>query len=708
MAQEPPLSTPERGLRHAGLARQRWAGPVAALLVMAIVALMLVFANRNSGMTIHVAVESRAPGGVVAVYYDDGGGFREEASVKRELRPGLHRYELPLPAREVRGIRVDPGTHDQVSFVGEVEARSSGRVLKRFGPAALVPGGDVASAVPEPGKRGVRFEVRKGGTDPYFFVTGSGLKAPEGYSRVGAVLVTVAFAAAAILVVLGLRSESPSGRPSFPAVQLALAAGLVVAMAVMAPKDNQTHPDEFSHIQAGRYYQDRWMPPAIGDPDTVHSYSAYGFSYLVELDVVYFFAGKFVAALEFTGMDEYARFRLFNLGLLALLIAMAMQGRVTALVALPAACTPQAWYIFGYFNADAFALVATLLLTARVASVFEGAAVDARAPRRFDLGTAIAIGVLVALALLSKRTFYPLVAFIAGYALWRSGLRNALAYTLAFVGLALLALWHFAAPIAPALPGLLDSADRMAVAATAFGLLGAAAWLLLRHPGSLGRLPRTLVVAAAVALVLVGTRLGVEFAINGLPHQKSAALTAFAEKVAKPKFRPSALGSAASYYGLALAARGVGFDEMMFGKYAGMRLLSTSSFGVYGYMSIYGPEWLYQAQYPIALLLLFVTGLACARDAEGRGVFLLGLGGAALVILIALLYSWTRDFQPQGRYLFAILPIFGALLLQAHRGEPPAGRGALVKVLFAATTLLWLMALYSFGYAAIPGVVRPA
>ena len=671
----------------------------------ALLAALLIFFGRGPGLVISFTVDSPVAGGIVAVYYDDGGGLREQSSVRRELRQGLQRYEFAIPAARVNGLRVDPANHDAATFVGVVEARSAGKVLKRFAPGALVPGGDVASAQVDSAAQGVRFTVKKGGSDPFFTIEDSSLDAPGGFSRAAGTIVGVAFAVLALLAVAGLGGERPCS--ALPAVLLALAAGLVAAMATLAPADHSVSPDEFGHLDAARYYVDHWIPPAVGASQTLDTYSGYGNSYLDELDVVYFLSAKVATALEFTGMGEVQRFRLFNFGLLALCLAMALQGRLACMVVLPVLCTPQAWYVFAYFNADAFALVVTVLLAAWVTAWFDRNPAIAGSAARVDLHAALFIGGLLALAVLSKRTFYPFLLFLAGYALWKCGLRRGVGYAVAFAALLLLALWQFAAPVAPAVRGMMDPPLLRNLTGLAGAGLGIAAiWLLWRPPGVLRAVPHTLILAGAVAVALVCARLALDLAVNGMPWDKSQAMLALAERTARPDLRPSVLGSPGAYFGLALEARGVTLQELLLGKYLWIRYSAESLFGVYGYMTIFGPGWLYQTQYILAVTLLCTTALQCAMDREGRGVLLLGLGTMALVVIVSALHSWTRDLQAQGRYLFAILPVLGALMVEAGRGEIEPGRAPLHRFAFAVVTALWLCGMVSFAFFGLPGLLR--
>ena len=157
-------------------------------------------------------------------------------------------------------------------------------------------------------------------------------------------------------------------------VPLIVATMLAASMAWISAFN--VHPDEIEHARAADYYRTHWLPPRFDDPDAAPSYSRYGYSYLNERDIVYLIAGKwslFVAPLV---GDIDLSYRLFNLTLLAAIaIAFVRKAQARHLL-VPLTLSAQVWYVFSYFNADAFALAAALFATYQIAaraSVFNAA-----------------------------------------------------------------------------------------------------------------------------------------------------------------------------------------------------------------------------------------------------------------------------------------------------------------------------------------------
>jgi len=131
-----------------------------------------------------------------------------------------------------------------------------------------------------------------------------------------------------------------------------------------------------------------------------------------------------------------------------------------------------------------------------------------------------------------------------------------------------------------------------------------------------------------------------------------------AERVAAPNMKPSALTSQTSFPFMALRAKGVSlWDVLMTLNWVG---LSFRSFcGLYGWMSIAAPPWIYDVFGGLYASLLALLILPVALRGSSRAWLLLtgALVCAALVLAQSVYRSWVFDFQGQGRYLFPILPM---------------------------------------------------
>jgi len=143
-----------------------------------------------------------------------------------------------------------------------------------------------------------------------------------------------------------------------------LASAVLVAVMAVESRIN-AHPDEELHLVAGLYFREHWLPPAVGARDTAATYSAWGFSYLDEADIVYLLFGKVAAFGQQVGLNPALAMRWFQVLLYWALIAWALaRARTFAPMLGFLLLTPQVWYIFSYINGDAlpFALLTVFLI----------------------------------------------------------------------------------------------------------------------------------------------------------------------------------------------------------------------------------------------------------------------------------------------------------------------------------------------------------
>jgi len=140
-----------------------------------------------------------------------------------------------------------------------------------------------------------------------------------------------------------------------------------------------------------------------------------------------------------------------------------------------------------------------------------------------------------------------------------------------------------------------------------------------------------------------------------------------AERVASSEFKPSVSGTERSYFGLNLRDQGVSYLGV-FLHYPWARQSWRSFFGVYGHMEFLGPAPLFLAMTMAALLLCGGVLMAnlVKSDPFERITTLVFVVLFAVTIFISSYHSWVNDFQPQGRYLFPVLPMLSLTLASAY------------------------------------------
>jgi hypothetical protein len=434
----------------------------------------------------------------------------------------------------------------------------------------------------------------------------------------------------ALLLHLLLRCLAPLAE-DFRSIPLLLF-GVTLLVAALAVRSSPgSHPDEQVHSAAAAYYERHWLPPAADAPEIAASYSGYGFSRLNSREIAYFLTGKFAWLTEPLRLPAYQRHRLFNVLLLGCLALLAFRSPPARLIFLPLLITPQAWYVFSSCNSDAFALFLCLIAAQQLAA-------PESLLRRYLSGqsgwrAAVALGLLAGGLLLIKKNFLIFVVFAALFVL---------------------------------LNGLL--------------LRQRLTWPALRRAAALG----------GIALALFSLQAGADIAANG--WNKAAKIQQLREEHAERAYKPST-ELAKKHPHLQLRARGVSFGEMLSGsgtyRWGGKAL--RSFYGVYGHASVAASAAYYELMSWSGWLFCGLAVLTVLlRGGTEERLLLLNLSGCGLLLVGAAAWaSWTKDFQPQGRYMLPLLPMLGLLLARTGPLFPPL----LLRALF---TLMFLLSLCSF------------
>lgn len=452
---------------------------------------------------------------------------------------------------------------------------------------------------------------------------------------------------------------------------MVLAAGLILSMIIVSKDKAGVHPDEVSHIAAYQYYIHHLLPPSVDDPATIPSTSAWGFSYLFELDVVYDIAARVTDQLRAWTLSDVLACRLFQFGLWSILCILAMCRRHWAKVLCVVLLTPQVWYVFSYFNADAFPLFLALIVAGLVSDERGGLheflrTGDVRRPALWI--AALCMGLM----LVSKSNYLPL---IPAFVLWLAALH--LNVRARFVGLILAGLLALGA--AQMLKGVLGGVPvfvnwYLPLATIGCLLVVATAvyvcWQWWKDAET-RRIMRRLAGFVLVCIVVALPRVAWDVHVNGWPAQKAARVNAVEEARASYVHKPSTIAQNKGYATMALASRGVSLEHVAFAPYNWVSTSLASAFGVYGYMNIYAPGWIYFVLYGICgmfILLAFYSARA-GHSSHWNAFAVVVTGCAILVLASSLLFSWTFTLEPQGRYLLPILPLIALLLGQGMKGK---------------------------------------
>lgn len=448
------------------------------------------------------------------------------------------------------------------------------------------------------GKKGLA--VVSSGNDPQLDVAISPVKVKGGYFVELLRLIFFVF----LLILLFGFSKNESIHFNYVPYFMAFAAGLILIMASLS--QNNKHPDEYVHVGAAVYYEDHWVPPKICEPGTENSYSVYGVSRLNSHELVYFIAGKFSALFRFLPIHAYFRLRAFNVLLFIILIALNIKLPEYRIISIPLLLSPQIWYIFSYFNSDAFSLFIVFI------TIYQIVKKDSLANRflsetrqKTDILSGITLGFLLYMLFTLKKNFYFFLIFIFLY----------------FV----IKIFNKKFP----------------------------------NPYLLGK---RLIFVFLVLFSIFCLSFAGDIYINGTDKEKK--LNDCREKLAKTAYKPST-PMEKRMPGLNIKEKGVSLKDVLI-KYRWGEKSFRSAFGVYGYTSISASESYYNIPRVVGLLfLLFIFWSSLFKTNCNTKLLLFNaIICSVLLIGAALWKSWTSDFQAQGRYFLPIVAISGFLLYQ--------------------------------------------
>ena len=177
--------------------------------------------------------------------------------------------------------------------------------------------------------------------------------------------------------------------------------------------------------------------------------------------------------------------------------------------------------------------------------------------------------------------------------------------------------------------------------------------------------------------------------------RKSERLTIVAERFAAPEFKPSRLKEdlSASYWGLRLRDKGMTLKELLLQNPEWRNMTFKSFFGLYGNMDYDSDRGHYQAvthMLWIFFTLVFFCVIIAVPVRHGIMILILLLF-AGLTVGQSVYTSWVNDYQPQGRYLFALLPmlVIGLNRLPERFRSRVIPLFSLIFFVLSASSFLW-------------------
>lgn len=405
------------------------------------------------------------------------------------------------------------------------------------------------------------------------------------------------------------------------------------------------HPDEQAHIASVNYYTEYTDPPKVGDPRTTLTYQyPWGVSRLDNLGISYLFLGKFKAILSNFSLNSTFNARAFNCLLFGLLALYCFRNKKFAFYCLPLFCIPQVWYLFSYANRGGFALFLSIFIGWQLVNKKSQFKQYLKAKQKTINYLALPSGILTGLLVIEQTNYLSFILF-----------------SLVFI------IYHF----------LITKTHRKQFIKKVSFIMG-------------------------IAIIIVGIRYAYDVSINGF--NKMEQQIALAEKISAPSFKPSIAASEQSFRGLRLYEKGTTAAELFKEKWDWHTLTFKSFVGLYGgEEGLFSAEWYYDTIKIIYFFILCVLLFDLFKHPEKTKSYLLiiTLAFITLSIVMGFLFSWLYDFQPQGRYIFPLIPI---IMVYFHSAEKYWSCQTKLYLRAFALVLI-LLSGYSFRTTALPYLV---
>ncbi len=522
----------------------------------------------------------------------------KSATVYVNTRKQNHILRLPIALSDIEILRIDPGERKgvktditEISLYNLKTGKVSFKDQQAF--SEFEPIKHVAQRQP-----GATLSFVSSGNDPGFIVDFSRSEPyPSPLLMLGLAGLLVLFVRSLIVrfswLVQDLRWV-PAG--------MLLVACILVALAMISKKG--AHPDEGIHLKGAHYYADHFVPPKICSEESRFTYSMYGVSRVDNREIAYYVGGRYLQLVDFVPAAEHTKLRFLNIMMFLVLVLLAFSHVRGRYLFLPLLLTPQAWYLFSYYNSDALSLFVVCLTAYQVfvpESMLRQLLRGQRPPGYIFWVLGLIVIVAMQFWLKLNYVFYPIM----------------------------------------------------------LGMLGVSWWLSERRFPSL-QFTRPLWLALAMGTALFLTWEVSRHAINDFAMIERA--LECREQVAHVEYKPST-PIQKTPYNFQLREKGLSLSDMLFKKNWAERIFYTG-LGAYGSTEYLNQTGHYEvASAFILALLAYVIFMVVAKGGlMGRLSVLSTLAAMAGITFAAAYSNWTGDYQPQGRYLMVYFPMLGTLI----------------------------------------------
>ncbi len=396
-------------------------------------------------------------------------------------------------------------------------------------------------------------------------------------------------------------------------LQCFIAMIFVVTCAMSFGLPINSHADEYLHIAAADYWKKNSLPSYVQSEEILPSISHYGVTYLMDLNVSYIIAGKFSRLLAVVGLSTQCAVRIFNIFLFLIICVVFYNLYSYKRYTLVVLFFPQFWYLFSYYNGDAWCLFCGLCFV-----------------------------------LLSWSPLSIIQQTLSGKLYGKEGIRSILLTTFLLFNIVLSKKNHWIF-LVYAFIIILYSFYNSNYSVNSRAIVGRA-------------INRTITALITVMLTFI-----LYFAYKQ-HYFDNESVNLVMEETARLGFRPSDISNNNSYDTLNIRNKGVSIIDMLFQKgFLSQSVLGL--FGQYGWLQYYARiEYYYIMGILFSLYTIVIYKSFSTNIKSSNLVLLLSvLGCIILLICLSAWHSWNNDFQPQARYLLPAIPFF--IFLELHASD---------------------------------------
>lgn len=558
-----------------------------------------------------------------AIYWANEGQIYSESRVARaHLTPHRKQYILPLgDLKKMSTLRIDPTVSRSSVRISRVRIYQFGYDTYHLSPEQAAQQFTLRNQVLRVNPTPSGLEIFSSGTDPQLEWNISKLQKSKPQTPYQSIIIRSILLFTLFVFVFKWTREFDQ---EYNVIPYAMLVAFILMFSMASVSRINAHPDEYVHVLAARHYISNHSPPSACEPGTEQSYSPYGFSRLNSTEIAYFLTGKYAAAVAFLPTKDIFKLRFFNISLFALLLILSIRSHSFRLLCIPLLAMPQTWYLFSYVNSDALALFTGLILTQQIIdpqSILR-TLIDSGSQVK-QLSGSLFLGLVLTCCALIKKNYYALDLFLVG-------------------------------------------------------------WIALQYALS-SRSIRADVLKIIPAVIIAGVLFSCWIFVHEQANdfERKQRIVECQQSKVHYRFRKDT-PLKEQYHSLYWKDKGYPFSDL-FKNHWGTKIFQ-SAFGHFGYLDIKGPRYYYSFLSIVSILLLLYVIVEILRQGtvNQKLTMFMVVGMGILLLCITAWKSWTKDFQPQGRYLFPMIPIIGLLLVHCRQILKPRVITSLILLMFIA------------------------